>query len=558
MTDSSQIQTDEAAYWRSREALIAQEQSQRFDAAKTSNLTEAEAKAGEILNAITSRERQSLWNSEVNLTTFPGMPFREAIDAGLRETDVWKIISKMPKGALLHCHMDGTVQANWLIQEAVKYQDIFHVKADAPMTKETLYTNGVCFAALPPAQRQQSASTTADIFHSDYDGHQWMSLREARKRFPFPTVYDPLPLGFVEGIDVPSGSTNGEPETAFDSWLHSLMTMTPSPGSKPIRTSPQAWDRFMSTFAIIGHFISYEPILRSYIKQMILSHAADGVSYIETRLNFLDEFYLSSDAITPIDHTQWVTIFEESLTEAKQECISRGLTFLDAKIIYATVRFVTPDKLQWYLDDCIMLKKKFPHRIIGFDLVGYEDPLMALKEYIPQLLAFQRKITAENLELPFIFHAGETLGDGNKTDQNLYDAILLGTKRLGHAFSLYKHPLLMQMCKQNNICIESCPISNEVLGYTGCVAKHPLPVFLNNGLAVALSNDDATQFGNAGLSYVSCFNGSDTVPITVLTDSLLLYLMPSGLLPSIHLITCKHHCIATHISQHVHSAFALD
>lgn len=259
----------------------------------------------------------------------------------------------------------------------------------------------------------------------------------------------------------------------------------------------------MSTFAIIGGFISYEPVLRTYIKQMIISHASDGVSYIETRLNFLDEFYLSADAKTKLDHTSWVEIFEQSLAEARQECTQLGYTFLDAKIIYATVRFVTPERLQWYLDDCLALKRKFPHRIIGFDLVGYEDPLMPLKEYISQLLTFQQVVQNEGLDLPFIFHAGETLGDGNKTDQNLYDAILLGTKRIGHAFSLPKHPLLMELCKERGICIESCPISNEVLGYTGCVAKHPLPVLLNHGLPVALSNDDAAQFGNAGLSYVS-------------------------------------------------------
>lgn len=39
---------------------------------------------------------------------------------------------------------------------------------------------------------------------------------------------------------------------------------------------------------------------------------------------------------------------------------------------------------------------------------------------------------ALGLDIPFLFHAGETLGDGSPEDQNLYDAILLGTKRIGH------------------------------------------------------------------------------------------------------------------------------
>ena len=36
------------------------------------------------------------------------------------------------------------------------------------------------------------------------------------------------------------------------------------------------------------------------------------------------------------------------------------------------------------------------------------------------------------VHVPFIFHAGETLGDGSAADMNLYDAILMGTKRIGH------------------------------------------------------------------------------------------------------------------------------
>ena len=46
---------------------------------------------------------------------------------------------------------------------------------------------------------------------------------------------------------------------------------------------------------------------------------------------------------------------------------------------------------------------------------------------------------------------------------NLFDAVLLGTRRIGHAFSLHKHPLLVDMVKEKKILVESCPISNEVL-----------------------------------------------------------------------------------------------
>lgn len=68
----------------------------------------------------------------------------------------------------------------------------------------------------------------------------------------------------------------------------------------------------------------------------------------------------------------------------------------------------------------------------GFDLVGHEDSLKPLIDYIEPLTRFMERQKELGIDIPFIFHAGETLGDGNSPDMNLYDAILLGTKRIGH------------------------------------------------------------------------------------------------------------------------------
>lgn len=35
------------------------------------------------------------------------------------------------------------------------------------------------------------------------------------------------------------------------------------------------------------------------------------------------------------------------------------------QIIYSTIRFLTPEELDWYLEDCISLKKEFPHLVAG-------------------------------------------------------------------------------------------------------------------------------------------------------------------------------------------------
>lgn len=131
----------------------------------------------------------------------------------------------------------------------------------------------------------------------------------------------------------------------------------------------------------------------------------------------------------------------------------------------------------------------------AFDLQGQEDSGLPLKHWIPELLEMRARVKALGLDLPFIFHAGETLDHGGDTDSNLFDAILLGTKRIGHGFSLIKHPLLMQLCKERNIAIETCPLSNEVLGLCPTTKTHHLPILLSNCVPCTVNSDDPGSWG---------------------------------------------------------------
>ncbi|KAJ8079107.1 hypothetical protein PM082_013394 [Marasmius tenuissimus] len=166
---------------------------------------------------------------------------------------------------------------------------------------------------------------------------------------------------------------------------------------------------------------------------------------------------------TPVPQRELVAIFDRVIAEVKEEMKQRGREgeFIGARIIYSTVRFCTNEELEWYLNDCIALKKEFPHLIAGFDLVGHEDALHPLIYYAESLLRFPQMQKEAGVDIPFIFHAGETLGDGTVADMNLYDAILMGTKRIGHGFSLVKHPKLMEICKERDIAVEVCPISDS-------------------------------------------------------------------------------------------------
>jgi adenosine deaminase CECR1 len=147
------------------------------------------------------------------------------------------------------------------------------------------------------------------------------------------------------------------------------------------------------------------------------------------------------------------------------------------------------------MKQCIAVKKKHPHLIAGFDFVGQEDLGRPLADLVPEIFWFKKRCFEEGVDIPFFFHAGETLGDGDETDENLFDAVILNTRRIGHGFSLFKHPLLIDMVKEKKILVESCPVSNEVLRLTSSILSHPLPALLARGVPVALCNDDPAMLG---------------------------------------------------------------
>jgi adenosine deaminase/adenosine deaminase CECR1 len=148
-------------------------------------------------------------------------------------------------------------------------------------------------------------------------------------------------------------------------------------------------------------------------------------------------------------------------------------------------------------------KQRFPELFSGYDLVAQEDLGRPLSDLAPELIWFREQTEYLNLTIPFFFHAGETLGDGNSTDYNLVDAILFNSRRIGHGFSLYKHPTLIDEVIEKAVMVEVCPISNEVLRLATDILHHPLPAMIAHGVPTAISNDDPAILGQdiAGLSY---------------------------------------------------------
>jgi adenosine deaminase CECR1 len=287
----------------------------------------------------------------------------------------------------------------------------------------------------------------------------------------------------------------------FLAWLKKRCTITNTESIEHHHGVDAVWRKFSSVFTILNTIIFYEPIFRAFMRRMMQQLLADGVKWVDLRLAFTFRYFREGQEAPEETYHELFRVFDEEISNFK--ATEEGREFWGARMIWTGIRVLDQRKIVEDMDACLAIKLAYPHLIAGYDLVGQEDGGRPLKDLLPELFWFRQQCAEEGVEIPFFFHAGECLGDGNDTDQNLFDAILLGTRRIGHGFSLYKHPLLIDMVKDKRILVESCPISNEVLRLCASVMSHPLPALLARGVSCCLCNDDPAILGQdtAGMTH---------------------------------------------------------
>ena len=505
-------------YLTSRSALIDQEKSSRSDAAFRASLTPLAHEACAIVAKIREEEHRTVWNRQgislesddelddgdedaggaekFTLNFFPGMMFGLAREQ-MEETKMWRVVRKMPKGALLHAHFDAMVDLPWLVHTTVDTEGMGFAMCPLPGTE------GTPEGTVPRVPRFQYKG---DLGLSDEQVRVlWNDTYEAGQYLPAKLVAEQFWAGgresFVEYI---VGQCSISKEESLDQHL----------GLDDI------WRKFKSCFGVVNSMLLYEPIFRASVQRVLEDLLEDGIRWVDLRCVFVPNYRRQGCTQAEPNAEALFEAFGQELE--KFTASERGSGFWGARFIWTTLRMADPKGIVQSMQECITVKKRFPDLISGFDLVGQEDAGRPLADLVPELFWFRKTCVEAGVDIPFFFHAGECLGDGDETDENLYDAILLGTRRIGHGFSLFKHPLLIEMVKQKAILIESCPISNEVLRLTGNIKSHPLPALLSRGVRCSLSNDDPAMLGHGkvGLShdFWQCLQGWENLGLAGLAS----------------------------------------
>ncbi|KDN40490.1 hypothetical protein RSAG8_08110, partial [Rhizoctonia solani AG-8 WAC10335] len=467
------LDSDMNEHAQKRANLIATERSLRFDAEVITKATENERRAVEIVNNLRMREAKEIWQASKGRLMYPKTDFLTAKGI-IMNTELYQIMKRLPKGGLLRGHTVTMCDVEFIYQLALEYPAI-HIRVNSRITPDTPLPLPE-FKPLSPDLVMAYANNPS-LTCADYVLGTWVPLGKARKEFLY-----------------------GGPE-AFDTWIVGSLALSPDEGGKGRNTPINVVQKFLASYRLARGITCYEPILKRSLRQTMLSLSEDGVCYAEIRVNFSYKADIWADGSEPLSHRDYLALFGNVVREVKDQMKleGRGDEFIGAKLIYTVYRTFNKEKLWWYLEDCMALKTEFPDLIAGFDLLGPEDTGNPLAYYLEPLLWFRQETRNRGLDIPFIFLAGESMGDEGMADNNIYDALLLGTKRIGHGLNIGKHPLPMQMIKEQGVAVEVCPITDEILGLIS-PTHHPLTTLLNHGVPVVLCPDNPASFGYVGLS----------------------------------------------------------
>lgn len=387
----------------------------------------------------------------------------------IAQTELYRVLQRMPKGAILHVHPTAMGDYAALVDAAAAYEaggKRFFLAADSTGDPAQYFV--LCDPASPPAGHLLLADTVGDP--------------AARRRI----------LGDLTVTD---------PELAG---------------------AGDVWKYFQPIFTRIHPLLTQAPLAAQYYTAAFRYLVeTDHVLHVELRTS-----WRADNEATP-GSKESIMLGALAAVNATGPRLTMKAIWSDSRHVSAPKKLADVQADMTYVAQA--MKKAAVDGtqtpLAGYDLVGEEDTGDTSRYFLSQIAA--SLVAQEGRLLPtFYFHDGESdlppsywlsPSGGDDTpaqdefNNNLADAYLLNTLRhdgavasagrVGHGLALFKTPALMARFREAGIAVELCPISNQLLRYLVDLREHPGQIYLAAGVPCALSPDDPAIYGYQGVTF---------------------------------------------------------
>ncbi len=376
--------------------------------------------------------------------------------ADMEQSQVFQALKPMPKGAAIHTFDTGLTSIDWVIANLTYEYDNVLYFCDQPSRD-------------PPELRFAAFATPSGALTVACDT-AWVNVANFR-------------------------ASNGAAVT--DAFFKQAMVMTTDDPYNVYPDQNVLWPNFTERFYVVESILNYEPAPRAYLRRAFEEFLADEVYYMEV----CTSLYLTvcrnngfAESCNAYDKVELAGIYQE---EVNNFMAAHPLDTCGVKFIHSASRQKDHAAMDAHISLTEQLMATYPNLFIGMGLTTREDTGNPPIYYADQLI----NASQNNPQLAYYIQAGETSWQGQPSDLAVIDAILLGSKRISHGMAVVDHPESKRLVLENDVAIEVCPVSNQVLGFVKDLRMHPASSLIQEGYPMVVSSDDPAIWEASGLTY---------------------------------------------------------
>jgi adenosine deaminase CECR1 len=275
------------------------------------NLSPMAAEACAVVDQIRFEEQQTLWTKDYEDSLangnhqgdiYPGMMFSLARER-MEKSKLWRIVRKMPKGCLLHCHLEAMIGIEWLLEEAFALGNV-HIQAETSLSSAEFQLKTPFVFSV-----ETSPPNTPSIWSAEYESNTPVLLKDAADTFP-------------------NGGRAG-----FIAWAKSRTSITPEESISHHHGVNEVWRKFSATFQICNSLVYIHPIYRKYVRQLCRQLHEDNILWADVRAVFYNPKYEEPEKI----YAELFQMFSEEVEAYKAS--EEGKGFWGMRVIWTSLRF---------------------------------------------------------------------------------------------------------------------------------------------------------------------------------------------------------------------------